>query len=474
MFLPASSDYKFSIPTTIDGGAVWVAGNREKTLFAVLSPGSLFIYQANSVYIYGVDISEDSEPFNIDDRTVYDSNDAKLAQAYMLRHRHPNVSIYLSVLAKINSIATCVASLKDDLFVCLDDGWIHRITWAGDVRQELSFNIRNVPLSNDQVNAKYTRIGDNKVHVVDIVYCPLIGGLCVVLSDGRAALLVSENYKFELTSIVGIWTLGLVDAVCCAANHKFRLLYFGCSNGDVAAYHMDDTNGAMIQTFRVKLAIKDGTEYLSRLGKVRQIQCLPQGLVFAVTWESLDFVEQNGVEKPDSATSSSSSSTLVQSKLCLPPIISFFSPFGAQWWCSLEDASDRLCVENHPYLSVEWGSEGFQLWTANMDGLGMINLSRSISVNQPSLECFDRVALVSADSIYLSPSRNKEKLATAPHCVWSIYSPPQEYISVNFPLRFAAFDENCEKSLIVAGTRGFAHLQIKSGKWRLFRNENQE
>lgn len=43
----SSSDFRFSIPSTEEGGAVWVAGNREKTLFAVLSPGSLFIFQAN-------------------------------------------------------------------------------------------------------------------------------------------------------------------------------------------------------------------------------------------------------------------------------------------------------------------------------------------------------------------------------------------------------------------------------------------
>ena len=309
-----------------------------------------------------------------------------------------------------------------------------------------------------------TRIGDSKVHVVDIVYCPLVGGLCIVLSDGRAALLASQNYKFDPPTIVGIWTLGLVDAVCCAANHKFRLLYFGCANGDVAAYHMDDTNGAMVQTFRIKLEIKDGTEFLSRLGRVQQIQCLPQGLVFAVTWRSTD----------ETVTANGKKENGEKEKNALPPVLAFFSPFGAQWWCSLEDASERLCQYYCPLSSIEWGAEGFQLWTTNKDGLSLVHLSRSISVNQPSLECFDRVALLSADSVSLSPARGKEKQATAPHCFWTCYSPPQEYISVNYPLRFAAFDEDCCKSLVVSGSRGFAHYQMKTGKWRLFRNENQE
>lgn len=71
-------------------------------------------------------------------------------------------------------------------------------------------------------------MGESNIYISDIVYCPLIGGLGVVLSDGRAALIASQNYRFEPQSIAGIWISGLNDAVCCAANHKFRLLYFGC------------------------------------------------------------------------------------------------------------------------------------------------------------------------------------------------------------------------------------------------------
>ena len=65
----------------------------------------------------------------------------------------------------------------------------------------------------------------------------------------------------------------------------------------MAAYHLDDSNGAMTQTFRIKLSIKDGTEYLSALGRVKQIQCLPQGLVFGVCWDfnqPMD-IQENGI-----------------------------------------------------------------------------------------------------------------------------------------------------------------------------------
>ena len=154
--------------------------------------------------------------------------------------------------------------------------------------------------------------------------------------------------------------------------------------------------------------------------------------------------------------------------------MAFFSPFGAQWWCSLEDPSNRLCKTFIPFSCIEWGAEGYQLWSTNSEGLALTHMTRSISVNQPSMECMDRIALVGSDSVWLSPPRNKEKLATAPHCFWNAHSPPQEYISVNWPLRYAAVDEDGSKNLIVSGTRGFAHLNLKTNKWRLFRNETQE
>lgn len=45
-------------------------------------------------------------------------------------------------------------ALKDELFVSLSDGWLHRLNWAGDVLQDLSFNIRNIPFTVDQISSK--------------------------------------------------------------------------------------------------------------------------------------------------------------------------------------------------------------------------------------------------------------------------------------------------------------------------------
>ena len=47
-----------------------------------------------------------------------------------------------------------VAPLRDELFVCLTDGWVHRLTWTGDFLNELSFHTRRIPFCADQVTTK--------------------------------------------------------------------------------------------------------------------------------------------------------------------------------------------------------------------------------------------------------------------------------------------------------------------------------
>jgi hypothetical protein len=45
------------------------------------------------------------------------------------------------IMRKIN-IFFSVLSFKEELILSLTDGWLHRLTWSGNVLPELSFNIR--------------------------------------------------------------------------------------------------------------------------------------------------------------------------------------------------------------------------------------------------------------------------------------------------------------------------------------------
>lgn len=132
-----------------------------------------------------------------------------------------------------------------------------------------NLNVYYLLVSANNILAEYI---DSSIHIVDAVYAPLIGGYCVVLSDGRAALLTSSDSKFHpnvilvffpyiplcFQSLLGVWVTNIKDALCTDVNHKFRLLLFGCENGEIAAFHLDDTNGSLVQAFRVPLNIVDG------------------------------------------------------------------------------------------------------------------------------------------------------------------------------------------------------------------------
>lgn len=54
----------------------------------------------------------------------------------------------------------------------------------------------------------------------------------------------------------------------------------------------------------------------------------------------------------------------------------------------------------------------------------------------------EKIVLFSPNKIYVSPARNKEQSASAPHSVWRIFYLPDDYISVNWPLRVSKYCEN--------------------------------
>lgn len=130
-----------------------------------------------------------------------------------------------------------VVPFREDLFVSLQDGWLHHISWGGVVDTS-SFHLFDVSFAVDQLQSKSKLIQKKKlkrglscfflvscfiespflaisrliivfafifsaervqepgVHVVDMAYAPLIGGLSIVLSNGTAALLTSPSSRF--------------------------------------------------------------------------------------------------------------------------------------------------------------------------------------------------------------------------------------------------------------------------------------
>ncbi|KAK6052791.1 hypothetical protein COOONC_09706 [Cooperia oncophora] len=165
----------------------------------------------NNLLIYRV-VASGENCYNLIDPP--DIQFRRCSQELFLRGARPSISLAPSVVVNLAASATCCVPLREELFVCLRNGFIHHISWEGQVRAEYSIRLPTVPFAHDQLQSKPDFVTDPATHVVDAVYAPLVGGYCIVLSDGRAALLTSSDSRFHPSTILGVWALNMKDATC--------------------------------------------------------------------------------------------------------------------------------------------------------------------------------------------------------------------------------------------------------------------
>lgn len=431
----------------------------------------------NFVSILNVEISRESS-FNLHDPVGESTDFTRESTELFMNKSRPNINVNLAVVARLESTPTCILTFKEELIVCLKDGWLHRLSWSGNILHELSFNINSI--HHEQTSTKNQR-KDFGYFVSDI--SPFLGGICIVYSDGRAALVISSISEFRPGSISIVFAGGLNDACCCSTNFKFRLLYFGCKNGDIAAYSTNDMDGGLIQLFRIRLSIKDGTELLDQLSSIKQINCLsPSGDAFAVLWDSTFPIEQNRAFNNNTDNLDVEGVSRIFTKtngdhMSCPPVLAIFSPFGEQWWCSLDDNKtvapgknpQSPTFDNYEYTSMDWSLEGYQLWlgTSNAN-LHLINIVRSMQ------NIHDAMVLVGSDRILVCPTNQDKYIAS--HLIWQLIKPPHGYITTNWPIKHVSISKyiDSDKILVVGGSHGFCFFNFRTTKWRMFRKEAEE
>ncbi|KAK5967452.1 hypothetical protein GCK32_002666 [Trichostrongylus colubriformis] len=450
MYIPVDRETKFRLPVPGEDGDLrehraikCIASNREKIFMAVVTSDCIYIWLAhphlllctlrisagdviergtlnkaywnydsshivittsrNNLLIYRVIVSGEN-CYNLIDPP--DVQLRRCSQELFLRGPRPSISLSPSIVVNLAASATCCVPLREELFVCLRNGFIHHISWEGQVRAEYSIRLPAVPFAHDQLQSKPEFVTNPDAHVVDAVYAPLVGGYCIVLSDGRAALLTSSDSRFHPNSILGVWALNMKDATCSDVNHKFRLLTFGCANGDVAAYHLDDANGSLVQTFRVALKVQNGPDVVNRVGSVSDVEVLTNGGAFVAVWSSK--TSTNGAEG---------------SVPHLPATLAVFTPFGTQTWCSLESIQDSDGTPAVSYTSVDWGPEGYHLWLGRSDGLSILPMARSAALCNPIMDHSSHIVLICSSRVLISSNREREGVASAPHAVWTAVNP---------------------------------------------------
>eukprot|EP01065_Artemidia_motanka_P028749 TRINITY_DN3435_c0_g1_i5.p1 TRINITY_DN3435_c0_g1~~TRINITY_DN3435_c0_g1_i5.p1 ORF type:complete len:1173 (+),score=348.21 TRINITY_DN3435_c0_g1_i5:263-3781(+) len=98
-----------------------------------------------------------------------------------------------------------------------------------------------------------------------------------------------------------------------------------------------------------------------------------------------------------------------------------------------------------------------------------LDLVRAASVSSPAQNKGPHVLLQSARSVWFFNHTDGDFVAGS----WEPVTPPQAYISVNYPLRYVACSD-CGNQLCVSGWRGCALYSRPLRKWRLFGVQEQE
>uniref|UniRef100_A0A8D0HFF1 Protein RIC1 homolog n=1 Tax=Sphenodon punctatus TaxID=8508 RepID=A0A8D0HFF1_SPHPU len=483
-----------------------IQADPQRTLFAVLSPSQLGLwYSRPSVLIvsykessksasqFGVHEQAEWRPdstmiavsttngyilfFDIPsarDKYLYEptypkgSPHVKATPHYKEEQCAPSLNLEMKKVLDLQASITSLQSMLEDLLVATADGLLHLIHWDGMTNGRKAINLCTVPFSVD------------------------------LQSSRGIFLFFSLHFGFEggilsPMQLHGVWAQDILDGTCVAVNNKYRLMAFGCANGSVQVYTIDNTTGAMQLSHKLELTPKQYPDIWNKTGAVKLIRWSPDSCVVMVTWEC------GG--------------------------LSLWSVFGAQLICTLGGdfayQSDGTKKEHLKISSMSWGSEGYHLWAIDGDfsqnvgtergnnkaqqfGILQFQFIKSALAVNPCMSNQEQVLLQGEDRLYLNcgdatqaqnprstsvhsehrsvrervpfseGSLDSQGLSTLlGHRHWHVVQIHSTYLESNWPIRFSAIDK-LGQNVAVVGKFGFAHYSLLTKKWKLFGNITQE
>ena len=157
---------------------------------------------------------------------MYDQKDSSIpglrresAELYV-KDTVPPFSLKLSQTIPIDSGATGLVCIRDELMVATRYGHVLRYSWNGILKRDYCLDLRRIPFSVDQLLAsRAVPVTEPNTYITQIDYSPLLGGFSIVLNDGRGALMTATTLKFDPNQVQGIWA-PLDDITCSAINHR--------------------------------------------------------------------------------------------------------------------------------------------------------------------------------------------------------------------------------------------------------------
>ncbi|XP_034835409.1 guanine nucleotide exchange factor subunit Rich isoform X2 [Maniola hyperantus] len=499
-----------------------IVSNRDKILFASLSedcfvvwfckPSVPIVYHRRSVESLqrlGINVGIEWKPdssmicistseghlilYNVEaqgDQTAYQQCDPPMASLrrdsaeLFVKEVIPSLKITLfkEILVWDGQITRMCCISGTEILVCTTRAHLLRYRWDGTQNRDYCLDLGRIPFSINQQVSKAEPILEDNTHVNDIEYSPLVCGFGITLNDGRAAYLTAPNLKFDPNAVQGIWAQGIDDATCVRVNHKFRLIAIGRKNSQVDVFTIDEVTGGLELSHTMALSSKD---FPGDPGPVKCLRWTGDGRAVAVSWE------RGGV--------------------------SVWSTFGALLMCSLawDYGLSQDLARHNPLVvcSMEWATEGYQLWMVKIEEdlksnlIQMDFVKSPLSVN-PGMSNQRHLYLQADDKLYVNLDDNltrrtkmsiidsssdtyQENGAEQPveydssakyqefvddnECrkQWVVLQLPATYIASNWPLRFSAVDPSGQH-VCVAGRAGLAHYSSAARRWKLFGNEAHE
>ncbi|GFR17122.1 RAB6A-GEF complex partner protein 1 [Trichonephila clavata] len=494
--------------------------NRDRSLFGVLTEDSISIWfirpcvevtcfkrSRESIDAFGLNQLAEWKPdslmivittsrnhllffqVEVDDsiKSLYDQLDSKVSgfrresDELFLKEKVPPISIEHIHTLCLNSKISSLVCIRDELMVTTMDGHFWRVKWDAVLNEDYTLNLSNISFRFDQLQSRGSTFHGTSLFVKNMEYSPIIGGFSVVLSNGQACFITATTLKFEPHQVFGILAQDVQNALCTAVNHRYRLIAYGLKNAQGIVFCIDDITGALQSTHQLILSSKDFPDIEAAAGGVSHLKWTPDGGALAMTWEKGGFA--------------------------------IWSVFGALLMCSLGwDYGSADVLKNALKISsMEWGPEGYHLWTvAEKPSIKIMNeafhsnikvalfqFAKSALTVNAGMTGREHVFLQAEDRLYVSagadiihnkpinpersnePEMNTSTLSLSREQMlvgnkqWIIIPIPYGYLGNNWPIRYTAIDSQGQ-SMAVAGRSGLAHYSLITRRWKLFGNETQE
>ncbi|XP_052775619.1 guanine nucleotide exchange factor subunit RIC1-like [Mya arenaria] len=380
----------------------------------------------------------------------------------------PAIKISLQSYVQLTAKLSCCLCIREELAVASVDGSVTRLRWNAQRNDKASFHLQEMPVASDFLRSSGTRLTEADGYVVQMEYSPIIGGYCMVLSSGKALLLMSSAMREE-RGTVGVWATDIKDVACLAVNHRYRLIAYGCKGSNGVVYTLNEVEGTLEATHRLQVTCKNFPEMDKTVGPVSCLKWTPDGTALAMTWRKGGF--------------------------------SLWSVFGSLLICTV---GGDYCVSNEysklfppSVKSMEWGLEGYHLWmigtqdaaeeagqyeTVNRSDLIQLQFVKSCLTVNPCMTNHEHVFMQGEDKLYLNTgditSKSSQYTGREAHILvgskqWQIIPISHSYLAANWPIRYTCVDK-AGQCVAVAGKTGLAHYALFTRKWKLFGNETQE